>query len=266
MADGLILFHHRQMCLTVSILTAGSATCVEEEFGLVQILLVTRHQIKFRQCHFGNLMSRHQALLVRPVAYRLADAVGVADGYIQEVPFSGSLVMGYSTLYHVSQVIEFMAQVLYSHPALRSCPIMGMLRVHGTGGIQVSIRFLRSGNNRQHAVYIPLQLLIGISLQRVAGPLNGLVYVGIIEGEPFYFILFTGMSCFHKVFIASRLLTFAECQRDGYFTACPEALSPEAVRHFDGSKRHRGDGVARMQRLLLLCNCTTGKSSGKCQG
>ena len=197
-------------------------------------------------------MPRYVFLLLRAVADFAADTVGIFNGNIEEVSFSGSLIMCYSSFYHVPQIVELMTQVLYRYPTLFSCPVVRVLRVHGAGCIKVTVRFLCSGNNDEYAVNVLLQFLVRIGLQRVTGSFYCFVYIGIVEREALYFVGIAGMCCLYKVFVTSRLFTFAECQRDGYFTACLKALSPKVVRHFNGSK---GDRVYRIPMIYLRAAC-----------
>ena len=231
------------MCLAVFIGTAGISTLVEEELGLVEVLLVAGDQIKFGQCHFCNLMSGDTDLLSFACTDFTAYAVGISDGDIEEVLLSGSLVVGDGAFHHVSQVVEFMAQVFHLFPALASRPFMWMFRIHGSAGVEVSVRFLCSGYDDEHAVDVFGQFLIGICLQQVAGTFDGFVYVRIVESESAYFNGITGVGCVDEVLISSGFLAFAECQGDGYLSARVEALSPEGVGYFHRSERYGIDGI-----------------------
>ena len=166
MTHRFVLLQHRLVCLAVLIRTAGVAAFVQEELGLVQILLVARHQVELGQCHFGNLVSRHAHHLSFAFANLAAHAVGIADGDVQEVALARSLVVRNGTLYHVSQVVEFVAQVLYQFPALGTGPFVRMFGVHGTAGVEVSVRLLCGSHNHQHAVNVLLQLIKCIHMRR----------------------------------------------------------------------------------------------------
>ena len=159
-----ILLNHRFMCLAVFIGTAGISTLVEEELGLVEVLLVAGDQIKFGQCHFGNLMSGDTDLLSFACTDFTAYAVGISDGDIEEVLLSGGLVVGDGAFHHVSQVVELVAQVFYLFPTFASRPFMGMFRIHGAAGVEVSVRFLCCGYNYQYTVNVFSQFLVRISL------------------------------------------------------------------------------------------------------
>ena len=159
-----ILLNHRLMCLAVFIGTTGISTLVEEELGLVEVFLVSGNQIKFGKCHFGNLMSGDTDLLSFACTDFTAYAVGISDGDIEEVLLSGGLVVSDGAFHHVSQVVELVAQVFYLFPTFASRPFMGMFRIHGAAGVEVSVRFLCCGYNYQYTVNVFSQFLVRISL------------------------------------------------------------------------------------------------------
>ena len=159
-----------------------------------------------------------------------------------------------------------MAQVLHLRPTFRSRPVMRMLGIHGTGGIKIDIGFLCSGYNYQYAVNVPFQLFIRVSLKQIAGTFNRLVHIGIIKGKPFYLIVITGMGRFYEILIATGFFAFAECQRNSYFTACMETLSPKSICHLHCGERYGINRISRMYSLLFLCRHTARKGSDKRQG
>ena len=95
----------------------GVSSFVEEISCLVKIFFFTGNEIKSGESHFCDLMTRHAADLSRTVADLAADAVGIADRYIKEIPFSCCLIVGYGTLDHVTEVVELMTQFLNLFPA-----------------------------------------------------------------------------------------------------------------------------------------------------
>ena len=239
MTYSFILFQYWLVSLAVFIGTAGITTLVQEELGHVEVLLFTSDAIQLSQCHFGNLVTRYTYYLSFTFTNFAAYTVCITDSDIQEVTLAGSLVVSDSTFYHVAEVIEFVAQVFYQFPTLGTCPFVWLLGVHGTAGVQVTVRFLSGSNNYQHAVDVLHQLLVGISLQQIAGPLDGFVNISIIERVSAYHIIITWIGSFYKVFVTSSLFTFTECKRDGYFTACLETLSPESICYFYRCKWYR---------------------------
>lgn len=106
-------------------------------------------------------MSGHESLLLRSIPYGPADTIGILNGNIEKIPFTGGLIVGNGTLDHMPQVIELVAQIFHSHPTLLPCPVMRMFRIHRTGGIQISVRFLGSGYNSENTIDVFLQPLVG---------------------------------------------------------------------------------------------------------
>ena len=103
-----------------------------------------------------------------------------------------------------------MAQFLNLLPTLGTGPFMRMLRIHSTGCIEIAIGFLRPCHNHQHTVNIILQFFIGISLQQIAGTLNGFIHIGIIERKASHMNSITRMRCIFEITIAACLLTLAK--------------------------------------------------------
>lgn len=68
------------MGLRILVGAGGVSSLVKEIFGLVEIFLVAGDEIKFCECHFGYLVSRHAGHLPGSVADLAAYAVGVFYG------------------------------------------------------------------------------------------------------------------------------------------------------------------------------------------
>ena len=107
----------------------GLAAIVEEELGLVEIFLVAGDEVELGECHLGNLVTGYHTGLSRVRANLTADTVGIADGDVEELAAARGLIVGDSTFHHVTEVVEFVAQVLLLAPALVTCPLVGMLWV-----------------------------------------------------------------------------------------------------------------------------------------
>ena len=175
-------------------------------------------------------MTWHNARLTRFVAHLTHHTVGIAAGNIKELRRTSCLIMSTGCINHVTEVIKLMTQILYLLPSFCSSPSMWFLRINGTGGIEITIRFLCRRHNIEHTVYIGLQFLVGICLKHVARTFNSLIHIGIVERETHEFrhiILIAWVGGFNKIGIAPLTLTFAECQRYGNLSCGLDALSPE---------------------------------------
>ena len=100
--DSFILFYNRFVRLAIGIFPTGISARIQKELGLVEIFLVTCHEIQFNQCHFCYLMSGNQLFLLCSVSDFPADAVSIFDSNIKKITFSRSLIMCNRTFYHVS--------------------------------------------------------------------------------------------------------------------------------------------------------------------
>ena len=154
-----------------------------------------------------------------------------------------------------------MTQVFHFFPSFTTRPFMRMLRVHGTGSIQITVRFLCSRHYHQYAIDILVQLLIRVSLHRIACPLDCFIHIRVIKRETFNLIIVTGMSRFCKVFISPGLFAFAERKRYSHLTAGFQSLPPKAIGHFYRCERYRRNRIS-----AIMCLRTASQTdSGKCK-
>lgn len=142
---GFVLFGYGFVGLAVSISPGGMSALVEEELGLLQIFSVARGKVQACQCHFGNLMTGYTYQLAFVGPYGTTHTIGITDGNVQKVSFSGGLVVCHGAFDHVSQVVELMTQFFYLLPAVVAGPGVRMLGVHGAGSVEVTVRFLCRG-------------------------------------------------------------------------------------------------------------------------
>ena len=197
MTYSFVLFQYRFVALRIFLFDRCLATIVEEELSLFEIFLVACSEIKLAECHFGNLMSRYHASLSWVRTNLANHAVGIADSDVEELAATSSLPVSHGTFYHVTEVVELVAQILFLAPALVASPEMRMLRILCTGGIEISVRLLGRSNDVEHAVDICLEFLVRVGLEYVAGTLDGLVWVGVVKtvGHQFAYIIGVARMC-----------------------------------------------------------------------
>lgn len=232
MTYSLVLLQNRFVALRIFLFDRCLATIVEEELCLIEIFLVACSEIELAECHFGNLMSRYHASLSWVRTNLANHAVGIADSDVEELAATCSLPVSYGTFYHVTEVVELVAQILFLAPALVASPEMRMLRILCTGGIEISVSLLSRSDDVEHAVDISLEFLVWISLQHVAGTLNRFVWVGVVEAVGHQFAHIIGvawMSGTLKVLVSSLRLAFAESQRYSHLARGFDTLSPERI-------------------------------------
>ena len=81
----------------------------------------------------------------------------------------------------MAKVVELVAEVFYLAPACVASPVVRIARVLCTGSIEVTVGLLSRCDDIQYAVDVELELLVGVGLQDVAGTLDGLVGVSVVE-------------------------------------------------------------------------------------
>ena len=242
MTYSLLLLQDRSLALRIWVANMSLATIIEQILSLIQILLLTGQGIETSQSHLSNLMARHHGSLTRIRSHFLYHAIGIALGDVQELGASGSLIVSAGCIHHVAEVIKFVAQFLVLDPTLISRPSMRVLRVDGTGSIEIAIWLLCSTHHIEHTVDVSLQLLVRISLEDVAGTFDGLINIGIIEREahelahiPLLGIqarmvrMLQSVGSHLEVLVTVLALTLAESQWHSYLAGCLQAGTPESI-------------------------------------
>ena len=242
MAPSLFLLYHRLIALRVKILTTSFATIIQQELSLVKIFLLASKHIQTGQRHLGNLVSRHHAGLTSLGTYLANHTIGITLGNVQELIRPCGLIVRTGSIYHMTEVIQLMTQNFLNLPTLLATPLVWVLGIDGAGRIKVAIGLLGSTYHIQNRVDISLQLSIGIGLQHIAGTLDGLIHIGIIEREAHKLRhipllgLQSGMAwvlqrvgSHLKILVTMLALTLRESQRDGYFASRLDTIAPEGV-------------------------------------
>ena len=144
---------------------------------------------------------------------------------------------------------------------------MRMLRIDGTGCIEIAIGFLCSPYDVKHGVDVGLQFLVRIGLKHVAGALDGLIDIGIVKRkahelrdiplgclQPLVARMLQGIGRHVEVLITMLTLALREGQGDGHLPCSTDTFAPESPwSHFDSSKGYLTDGIAIATRHFLLC-------------
>ena len=182
--------------------------------------------------------------------YLTDHAVGIALGDIEEFCATRRLIVGTGGIHHVSEVVEFVTGMLLCCPTPVGSPSVGMLRVDGTGGIEIAVGFLGCCHHIEHGVDVGLQLRIWVCLQYIRGPFDGLVDIGVIKRETHELchIPLSGFQtlvswvlqgvCRHlEILVAVLTLALRKSQGDGHLSGCLDTVAPEGV----GGNFHRGE-------------------------
>ena len=214
---------------------SGLSTIVEQELCLVEVLLFAGGQIEFGERHLCNLMAGHHTGLTWIRSNLAADTIGIAAGDVEELRRTCGLPVGNGSFHHVAEVIELVRKVFLLRPARASCPVMWVVGILRACSVEVAVGLLSGSDDVEHRVYVRLQLLVGIGLQDVAGTLNGLVGVGVVERIAHAAHLehlrrvFQVCSCILKVLVAAFALALREGEGDGDGARGFQAFAPERI-------------------------------------
>ena len=238
----LFLLQDRSLALRIWVADMSLATIIEQILSLIQILLLTGQSIETSQSHLCNLMTRNDGSLSWFRSNLLYHTIGIALGDVQELGATCSLIVSTGCIYHVTEVVKLVAQILVLHPTLISRPSVWMFRVDSTGCIEITIRFLCRTYYIEHAVDISLQLLVRISLEDIASTFDGLINIGIIEREAHELAhipllglqarvvrMLQGIGSHLEILVTVLALTLAESQWHGYLAGSLQAGTPEGV-------------------------------------
>ena len=172
-----------------------------------------------------------------------ADAVGKADGGIEQRPLARSLPIGHGSLGQVAEAVKLVRTAFLAFPTGLARARMYLRGIARTGRVQVAIGFLGGHDEGDEAVNVALQALVGVSLQAVGGPFDDFIDVAVVVLVLRQFVVGRGMGRTHKIVDTSRLFALAESQGDGHVAAGLQAGVPETVVHLHRGEGHRRDGV-----------------------
>ena len=112
---------------------------------------------------------------------------------------------------------------------------------------QVSVWLLSLGDEVNHGVEVMVELFVVVYGERVAGTLDDLVRIGIVEREVALVLALDESGSQRKVVETSVHFTLVEGRRDAHRTIHLDAGSPETVVQMYLRERHLLD--------LLGCDC-----------
>ncbi|MPL99179.1 hypothetical protein SDC9_45395 [bioreactor metagenome] len=139
--------------------------------------------------------------------------VGHTNAYIQQLSFSGYLIIGYRCFYHVTGTIHLVL-VHICPPFTQSC--------QGVKGVNVSVGLLGRSHFGNPLVGFLLQSRIGMVNQRISNPFQCFIHIRIIKEDSGVF------SCtFRRIFkvlnasglVFNLVYTYRKCSRNMLFQA-----------------------------------------------
>ena len=247
-SPSLPLLGHGLVALAVEVAYVCLASVVQKIFGLVEIAFVARDGVEAGQSHLRYLVSWHHGGLSLSGAHLTDDTVGIPFGYVEKLGAARGLIVGAGRVHHVAEVVELMTQHFHLLPSLEARPLVGFLGIDGASGVEIAVGFLGCPHHIEHAVDISLQPFVRIGLENIACPLDGLVDIGVVEGEAHEFahvIFLVGPGRLDEVVVSPFALALAESQRHRHFAGGLQPITPKGVgRNPHTGERHLGEGIA----------------------
>ena len=148
----------------------------------------------------------------------LVDEIGVFQGDIQEAAFARGLVMGDRGLVQVAHIVEFVVDAQIG-PARSALPFRIQLLDRAVAfsnrprRVEIAVLLLGSADEFDQVVEIGVQLRIRMQVERIAGALDDLEDVRVVEEDAVVFALCKA-GRLGEVGDALRLLAFLEVVGD----------------------------------------------------
>ncbi len=185
------------------------------------------------------------------VAKNGVDEVGAFDGNIEDLPFPGGLVVCGGRFVKMAEVIELVAQVVHLFPTVFANPFVPVFAHDGAVGKQVTVVFLRFTNQINKRIDFGFERRIGEHLERVGGPFNNFVDVGVVER-----VRRTKHALFQtpgngEVFNTAGFVAFLNGDGDGHIVVGTNPFGPEIVGYLHAGKRHGRNGIFADDRFFF---------------
>ena len=217
----------------------GTAAPVDEVFDQLHRGRFVREAPELGQGDLGRLVSGDAFQLAASVAERARDQVHVAPHHVHQVVLAGELLVGEGRLHELAHAVELVA-VLQVAPARRAGPpAFPAHAVDRVGGVEVAVRLLRGGDDRDDGLGARLEVGIGMREAGEERALQDAVEVGILEGVAVVGDAELARGRVAEVVEAPRLLVAVERGGDRDEAVRLHARAPEGVRH--AHVRYGGD-------------------------
>jgi hypothetical protein len=265
-ADGFGLLGHGRLRLVVGAARPGEAVGaarVQHELGEREVAGVAGDAVELGEAHFGDLVARPDGRLAGTEGLLQQSRAFERD--VEQGALAGGLVVRDRGFVEVAEVVELVAIDALQFPAHRAGPRVGMQGIDGAGGVEVAVLFLRGGDARDQAIDVGIELGVGMHAEGIAGGLDHLVEVAVVEGIAGGLLIGEGLAAQHhggavEVADAAGLLVLFEGEGDGDGAVDLDARRPEEVVEMDGGE---GDGLHRVvARGRLLGERGDGEEEG----
>ncbi len=235
MAFSLILVNHFFICLVIGI--AFRPAYIKKELCKVQIFFLACNAVQLSQPYFHYLVAGVFFYFAIPKI--LHQQVSIFQRNVQQVSFTGSVVMRIRSFVQVARIVQLMAKYLFIHPAFSAHPFVRNKRLNGPEGVQVTIRFLRCANYGYQRIKVHGKLRVGLHLQRVRCAFYPFVYICIIKRENRVQLVGFFTRRRQKIIYSAMLPAHLQYIRYGYICIYLHLGPPELIIYMHLCKRNR---------------------------
>ena len=228
----------------------GPAAGVDEELGQVEILPRAGDAIQLDQADLDLLVPGRVGSLARTEF--LGHEVGALDCDGQQVlPARGLSVRGRGFV-QMPEIVELMAHIEV-RPSLLAQPILRRGAADRPHRVEVAVRLLGRGDLGDEPVDVFFELRIGMGRQGIGGRFDGLVDIGVVEGEAGAELAVRGPAERSlgqlEVLDPARFLALLENVGDGHGAVRVQARRPKHVCEMDVGEGHWRGRVIGLGRL-----------------
>ena len=236
LADGLVVLvvggvEHGGAGRAVERTQVGAAAPVDEVPDQLHRGRFVREAPELGQGDLGRLVPGDALQLAASVSERARDEVHVAPHHVHQVVLARELLVREGGLHELAHAVELVA-VLQVAPARRAGPpALPAHAVDRVGGVEVAIRLLRGGDDRDDGLGARLEVGIGMREAGEERALQDAVEVGVLEGVAVVGDAELARGRVAEVVEPPRLLVAVERGGNGDEAVCLHARTPERVRH-----------------------------------
>ena len=146
---------------------------VNEIFGKLQMFFILCHLIESHKGHLRYLMTGISGFLTGRISYIFINTIYIANGCVQKFPFSGCLIIGYSTFHHMTQAVE----LVVIHKVCKAF----FQTIQNIIGVQIPVRLLCRTDDINGLIRRCLQLLVRMPHERVGHSLQPLIGITVLK-------------------------------------------------------------------------------------
>ena len=145
-----------ELVLTVPVISFIFASGIQKKFRQIQIACIPCRSVQFDQSQLHLLMSGSHSYFPWFRTKSFTQQISIFNGNIKERTFSRSFIMSYSSLIHMTHIIQLMTVITLILPTVFRSPRMQRI-TNRTVSIQITVRLLSFPYQVNQAIHISIQ-------------------------------------------------------------------------------------------------------------